>query len=78
MSRTYRKVPQWPGEYDEEYEDKLRRGLGGQGCEIDAAAGRYDSVWGPIGKRDAKKKMRRQNRRKGNKSISEQMGDFDL
>jgi hypothetical protein len=77
MSRTYRRVPQWPGLYDEEYEDKCRRGLAG-GCEINGAEGRYDEAWGPRGKRDAKKKIRRQNRRKGNKSIREQTDDLGL
>jgi hypothetical protein len=78
MARTYRNLPpEWEGE-ECDFTRSWRRGQSSQGAEIDAAEGRYDSAWGPRGKRDAKKKKRRQGRRKGNKSISEQMQDLDL
>ena len=78
MARTYRKLPpEWEGE-ECEFTKKWKRGQSSQGSEISADEGRYDEAWGPRGKRDAKKKRRRDRRLKSKKQIDEHLDDFNL
>jgi len=76
MARTYKKLPpEWEC-FDDEFTKKWKRGK--LGSEISSDEGRYDEAWGPRGKRDAKKKRRRDRRLKSKKQIDEHLDDFNL
>lgn len=78
MSRTRRKLPpEWEGE-ECEFTRRWKRGQSSQGSEISADEGRYDEAWGPRGKRDAKKKRRRDRRLKAQKYIDEHLDELSL
>lgn len=78
MSRTYRNLPPEWGIEECKFTKRFERGQCSQGAPIDAAEGRYDEAWGPRGKRNAKKKKRRDRRRGAGKYIREHLEDFNL